>query len=350
MQKTYKLSKKQTIILSLAFGSLIVLPLLFISISVVMPNSAEQSMETFNLFLILSLLLYISVTGVFYWYFRRIEMSIDQKGIRTNSKLLNQLPNFSEISFHHNVKANFIADSPQTIGSHFSILKRFDAAIIIRDSHSGKQFIISNEQWDIDAISSIKEQLTQLGIELQPITIEKFIEKNLPQLAPLDKKATVFSYTTILFLCASIIIPLLDKWSTIYYGAFKYSLWGSFLFASLIAFVIMSRDIRTNYSHKIVALLFGLSFTALYFSLFICLTPMLGTHAQLTFTYHKTNEYNEESWVADDNANLKIFCTASNHRTPQVATISSLTSVIRVSTEELCPHAEYLSDAMLPHD
>lgn len=348
----YKLRKNQAFGLSLSLGYIAVAPFLFILTWLKLPSSADKDLYNVKLIFQVAPLLLILVTTGLYWCFRRIELTIDDKGLKTKNKLLNIIPSFTDIALTKNTQAHFLKNNSCAKVRLFkltSFYERLNPIVVFDSLQPQKKLLISSKRWDIDDIFTVEQKLNELGIKTQSLDAKKF-NQNQRQLDALDKKSEYCAYLTIALLLISITLPLLNKWSTIYYGAFKHSLWGVLLASSLIAFLILKKNIAADIKHKFVAALFGLAFTALFFSVTMSIAPIFGSHTQTTFVYQKTNENGEETWVSESNHKLKIFCTRTHHHEPQIATITKFTSIVRVNTESLCPNGEYLSDAMFPHE
>lgn len=299
----------------------------------------------------LAIILVFCMIGIYFYAKNRVDdlaLIIDEQGVRTNSRWLGLVPNFTPIKWQHQLKAiqidNFTQRAMGKSIKKFSIrfdntLELYDKVILIIDPHRGKkpQFAISNTIWQIEDLKEVEALLSHYQVPVTNNASDDILRAYVPQLADMGKRAGVLAYSSIGLLIVGFGLLFLDKYATLEFGYLKPFLIGCGVIITLAGGWWLLKDKAKNYGGLVVLMIFTPMAVFCLFALILLISPIFATTTQATFAF-KESKKDYAKWVQTDNPEHEVFCNENNppNKADRTIPIIHTLSMTRIKIAKLC--------------
>ncbi|WP_066802294.1 hypothetical protein [Moraxella oblonga] len=292
----------------------------------------------------------MSISFVFYflvrWYFKEkidnITLIIDDKGIRTNSKFLNKLPNSTPILLKDIDKIDYTENLVQEMmGKLLSksdpYLKEFNKTLIVHASKKqhrikiSQKFMIAQNMWEIDNFDELLALFAKYGHTPTIIDNQAYIKDNAPQLQDLGKRSGHLAYLSFFLFIVMGVLFYVDKFITLDFNNMSSIFMGVAVLVGVFGLYYVYNE-NKELQGAISLILFVPMATGFLFSLLLFISPMLAQSHSVQFKLQGgkwQNEFNQKP--------LKIECQENKtniNSDGKVSIIQSL-GMIRISFDEI---------------
>lgn len=225
-----------------------------------------------------------------------IALIIDDKGIKTNSRLLNKLSNSNPILFKDIDRVDYAENLVQEMfGKYLSksdpYLKDFNKTLIVHASKkdkSGKisqKFMIAQNMWQIDDFDDVMSIFIKHGHTPTFIDNQSYIKANNPQLQDLGKRSGHLAYSSLFLMILMGVLFYIDKFITLDFGHMSTIYFGVAILVAMIGFYYIygeNKQLRGSVS----LVIFVPIATLFLFSVMLLLSPWMGQMHLVKFNLH----------------------------------------------------------------
>ncbi len=215
-----------------------------------------------------------------------IALIIDDKGIRTNARLLNKLPNSNPILFKDIDRVDYTENLVQEMfGKHLSktdpYLKDFNKALIVHASKKDKfgktsqKFMIAQNVWQIDDFDDVVSIFIKHGHTPKFIDNQSYIKANNPQLQDLGKRSGHLAYSSLFLLILMGVLFYIDKFITLDFGHISTIYFGVAILVAVAGFYYIYRE-NKQVQGSVSLIIFVPMATLFLLSVMLLLSPWMG--------------------------------------------------------------------------